>query len=351
MPESSAVVDYEDRSEVSFVETTEVHMMIGLKPTNVAQPSVERPVRRTRQRSNRDDLMLYLLALPGVIFFLVFSYGPMAGIVVAFKNFDISDGIFNSPWNGFQNFAFFFTSNDAPHVLFNTLFLNALFIIGTTVASVWMAIFLNEIRLRTFKRVLQSSLLLPYFMSWVVISMMLQEFIGGISGNPPLVTQWLSAIHLQGIDWYLTPNIWPAILTIVKVWQGAGYLSIIYLAAITSIPEEVYEAARIDGSSSAQMAWRITFPLLIPTILILLLLSVGRIFYGDFGMIYAIVGDNGVLFPTTDVIDTYVFRALREYGDFGMTAAVGLFQSVVGFVLVVIANWVARRYSPDTALF
>jgi putative aldouronate transport system permease protein len=188
-------------------------------------------------------------------------------------------------------------------------------------------------------------------MSWVVISMMLQEFIGGISGNPPLVNQWLSVIHLQGIDWYLTPTIWPSILTLVKVWQGAGYLSIIYLAAITSIPEEVYEAARIDGSSSAQMAWHITFPLLIPTILILLLLSVGRIFYGDFGMIYAIVGDNGVLFPTTDVIDTYVFRALREYGDFGMTAAVGLFQSAVGFVLVVIANWVARRYSPDTALF
>ena len=325
--------------------------MIEVTPTNVAQPSVAQGIRRKRRRRKKDDLMLLFLALPGILFFLVFSYSPMVGIVVAFKNFDISAGIWNSPWNGLQNFVFFFSSNDAARVLLNTLFLNTLFIIGTTLTSVWIAIFLNEIRLRTFKRVLQSSLLLPYFMSWVVISMMLQELLNGISGSPPLFNQWLSLMGLHGIDWFLTPTVWPVILTLVKIWQGSGYLSIIYLAAITSIPEEVYEAARIDGSSSAQTAWRITFPLLIPTILILLLLSVGRIFYGDFGMIYAVIGDNGVLFPTTDVIDTYVFRALRQSGDLGMTAAIGLFQSVVGLVLVVLANWAARRYSPDTALF
>jgi putative aldouronate transport system permease protein len=303
------------------------------------------------KQRRRIDILLYLIALPGILFFLVFSYGPMFGIVVAFKNFDIMQGIVGSPWNGLNNFKFFFTSNDAPHVIFNTLFLNILFIAATTFCSVWLAILLNEIRLRTFKRVVQSVLLLPYFMSWVVISMMVQQILNGMAGNPALLNQWLGAIGLHGLNWFYEPNVWPAILTVIKVWQAAGYISIIYLAAITSIPEDVYEAARIDGASSAQVAWQITLPLLIPTVLIMLLLSIGGIFHGDFGMIYSIIGDNGTLFPTTDVIDTYVFRALRLNGDLGMSAAVGLFQSALGFVMVVFVNWIARRYNDNVALF
>lgn len=299
----------------------------------------------------RESWTLYLLAIPGMVFFLIFSYSPMAGMIVAFKNFNIEQGIWGSPWNGLENFRFFFQSGAAQTVIVNTLFLNTLFIVATTVTSVGLAILINEIRLHAFKRVIQSTIFLPYFMSWVVISLMLQGFLSGIGGQHALMNEFLNVFALPAVDWYNTPSLWPVILTGLKVWQSAGYLSIIYLAAITSIPTDIYEAARIDGASSAQIAWRITLPLLIPTILILLILAVGRIFYGDFGMIYAIIGDNGVLYKTADVIDTYVFRALRVDGDFGQAGAVGLFQSLVGFVLVVIANGVSRRYSEDTALF
>lgn len=308
------------------------------------------PVSRKAMRIH-SDYTLYLLALPGVVFFLIFSYFPMFGIVVAFKDFDVTKGILGSDWNGVQNFVFFFQSTILGRILFNTLFLNVLFILATTFTSVLLAILINEIRLRYLRRFFQSTIFIPYFMSWIVISMILQGFIGGIGGQEPLVNTWLNFIGIPSINWYLQPSVWPVLLTFLKVWQGAGYLSIIYLAAITSISPEIYEAARIDGCSSAQMAWRITVPLLIPTILIMLLLSVGKIFYGDFGMIYSLVGDNGTLFPTTDVIDTYVFRALRESGNLGMTAAVGLFQSVVGLILVLLVNWISRRYSDNTSLF
>lgn len=297
------------------------------------------------------DRTLWLLAVPGVLFFLVFSYAPMLGIVVAFKDFNVTEGILGSPWNGLENFRFFFTSGNAGRVLFNTLFLNVLFIAVTTFCSVWLAILINEIRLRRVKRTLQSVVFLPYFISPIVISIMLQGFLAGIGGQGGVVDDWLGLFNLPSISWYSEPGVWPWVLTVLKIWQLSGYLSIIYLAAITAIPDDVYEAARIDGASSAKIARRITLPLLVPTMIVLLLLSVGRIFYGDFGTIYAIIGDNGTLFPTTDVIDTFVFRALRTSGDLGMTAAVGLFQSVVGFVLVIAATAIIRRYSRESTFF
>ena len=323
--------------------------MLALKPTRKELATL--PLVPSKRHQRPKDLTLYLLALPGVLFFLIFSYAPMVGIVVAFKSFDIAAGVLGSPWNGLENFRFFFQSGTAGQVIFNTLFLNVLFLLATTCSSVLLAILLNEIRLRALKKTLQSMVFLPYFLSAVVVSLMLQSVLSGIGGQSGLLNGWFTILSLPNIDWYNTPAVWPAILTMLKVWQTSGYLSIIYLAAITSIPAEVYEAARMDGSTSVQMAWRITLPLLVPTILILLLLSIGRIFYGDFATIYAIIGDNGTLFQTTDVIDTYVFRALRTSGDLGMTAAVGLFQSVVGFILVLIANLVSRRYSNETTLF
>ncbi|PZF80037.1 ABC transporter permease subunit, partial [Jiangella anatolica] len=166
-----------------------------------------------------------------------------------------------------------------------------------------------------------------------------------------LVNEVFGVFSLPSVSWYSEPGPWPWILTIVKVWQLAGYYSVIYLAAITAVPEEVYEAGVIDGASRAQMAWRITLPFLVPVTVILIMLSIGRIFFGDFGTIYAIIQDNGILFPTTDVIDTYVFRSLRTSGDFGMTAAVGLFQSIVGFVLIAAAALFTRRYSRESSLF
>jgi len=331
-------------------------------PTLTTRPLSQRPPDATDQdrarglaswwrRHRPGDISLYLLALPGVAFFAVFAYVPMAGIIVAFKNFNPVEGILHSPWNGVDNFRFLFTSSELAHVLWNTIFLNALFIVATNVCSIALAVLFNEIHRKAVKRVTQSVILLPYFMSWMVISMMLQQILGGIGGQESLLNSMLDSIGIHGVGWYQTAGPWPAILTVVKVWQGAGYLSVIYLAAITGISEDVYEAAAIDGASRFQMAVRVTLPLLIPTVLIMLILSIGRIFYGDFGMIYAIVGDNGQLFQSTDVIDTYVFRSLRQSGDLGMTAAVGLFQSVVGFFLVITANWIARRHAPDSALF
>ncbi|GAA2758261.1 ABC transporter permease [Actinopolymorpha rutila] len=296
------------------------------------------------------DRSIWLLAVPGIVFFAVFSYAPMVGIVVAFKSYNVSEGILGSPWNGVENFRFFLGSGDAGRVLFNTLFLNSLFLVATTVSSVLLAIFLNEIRLRYVKRLLQSTIFLPYFISPVVVSLMLQGFLQGIGGGGGMVNEWLTSFGLPQVNWYAEPGAWPWILTVLKVWQMSGYLSIIYLATITSIPEEVYEAGRIDGASSRKLAWHITLPMLVPTMLVLLLLNIGRIFYGDFATIYAIVGDNGALFPTTDVIDTYVFRALRTLGDFGMTAAIGLMQSVVGLVFVSVATLLARRYARKSGL-
>lgn len=305
---------------------------------------------RRRRRSLRGNLWVGLLALPAVAFFAVFAYLPMVGLVVAFKDFNVADGVFGSPWNGLDNFRYFFSSGEAGRILLNTLLLNTLFLAATLAAGITLALMLNELRGRFFKRVAQSTIFFPYFVSPIVISIILQVLLAGVGGSGGAVNDALAGFGLPTVDWYSEPGPWPWILTVVKVWQMGGYLSVIFLAAITSIPEEVYEAGAIDGASRAQMAWRITVPLLRPTAAVLLVLGVGRIFYGDFGTIYAIVGDNGTLFPTTDVIDTYVFRSLRQLGDFGTTAAVGLFQSVVGFILVTAAVLIQRRYAKESSV-
>ncbi|MEU6852340.1 ABC transporter permease subunit [Actinacidiphila alni] len=319
-----------------------------------APPASPRKASRGAVRGRRrvhGRAALVLLALPATAFFVVFSYAPLAGLAVAFKNFSISDGVFGSPWNGLDNFRFFFDSGDARRILWNTLSLNVLFIAATTVCALGLAVMINEIRFRYLRKFLQSSVFLPYFISPVVVSIMLQGLLAGVGGQGGAVNKMLNIFALPSVSWYSEPGAWPWILTVVKVWQMSGYLSVIYLAAITAIPVEVYEAAAIDGASRWRMALRITVPLLAPTTVTLLMLSVGRIFYGDFGTIYAIIGDNGTLFSTTDVIDTYVFRSLRQNGDFGMTAAIGLFQSVVGLVFVLVTTFVARRFGRDTRVF
>ncbi|WP_343448533.1 ABC transporter permease [Micromonospora oryzae] len=293
---------------------------------------------------------LLLLAAPGVCYFAVFAYLPMAGLVVAFKDFNIREGIFGSPWNGLANFRYFFETGDAPRIVFNTLFLNGLFLAATLAWGLLLALMLNEIRLHLFKRVAQSVVFFPYFVSPIVISVMLQVLLAGVGGEGGALNDALSVLHLPEVSWYTEPGAWPWILTVVKVWQLGGYLSVIFLAAITAISPDVYEAGVIDGASRARMAFSITVPLLRPTAAVLLVLGIGRIFYGDFATIYAIVGDNGVLFSTTDVIDTYVFRALRSLGDFGTTAAVGMFQGLVGLVFVTAALIIQRRYARESSL-
>jgi putative aldouronate transport system permease protein len=259
-----------------------------------------------------------------------------------------AQGIFGSAWAGFDNFKFFFGSDDWLRVTLNTLFLNLLFLTMELAVALLLAIFLNEIGSLLFKKLAQSLILMPYFISWLVVSMMTFALFNTTDG---LINHQLQSMGIPGPAWYNEPAYWPALLTFIRTWKFAGYYSIIFLAAMTAISSEYYEAARIDGATRLQQMRFITLPLLIPTAIILALLGLGRIFFGDFGMIYAIVGDNGVLFPTTDVIDTFAFRALRQLGNFGMASAVVLYQAVFGLVCVLVFNWLTKKIEPEARLF
>ncbi|WP_152401437.1 ABC transporter permease [Paenibacillus cellulositrophicus] len=291
---------------------------------------------------------LYVLALPGLLFLIVFAYVPMAGHLIAFKQYRLADGIWGSKWIGFDNFKFFFMGSDWYKVTFNTIFLNGLFIVCGLGIALLLAIFLSEIQNALYKKIAQSLIFMPYFISWLVVSMMVFAFLNMTDG---ILNRTLAANGLDPKNWYLMPSIWPAVLTIVYVWKFAGYYSIIFLAAIAGISGEYYESARIDGATRFQQIIHITLPLIRNVVIVLALLGVGRIFYGDFGMIYGIVGDTAPLYPTTDVIDTYSYRALRQLGDFGKSSAVIMYQSVMGLVTIIIFNALAKRIDNDASLF
>ncbi len=293
---------------------------------------------------------LYLLALPGLLFFLIFNYLPMVGLYIAFIDYNPIAGLFGfaSKFVGLFNFKFFFTSNDWLFVTFNTLFLNALFISTGLVVQIFMAVGLNELASRPFKRTAQTLMYLPNFLSWTVVSVFSIALFSSDSG---LFNNILRTFGLPTIDFYQNAAVWPPLLIALRLWKGAGFGTVIYLSTISSINQELYEAAIIDGASRLQCITRITLPLLRSTTVMLLILSIGGIFYGDFGMIYALVGDNPLLRGTTDVIDTFVYRALRLNNDYGMSSAVGLFQSAIGFVMVISANAITRKLDQDSALF
>ena len=290
----------------------------------------------------------YMMAVPGILYFFVFSYLPLVGIILAFKNFNIQDGILGSPWVGLKNFEFYFLSDTAWRTTRNTLVLNMLFIFCGLLFQMGYALMLNEMVSKLFKKLFQSFMFLPYFISWVIASTFVMNLFGS---NYGIVNELLEAIGMERVQWFYNAKYWPAILTGLSLWKNTGFGVIIYLAVITGIDIKLYEAAELDGANRFQKIRYITLPYLIQTAIILVLLAIGKIFYGDFGMIYSIVGDNGMLLETTDVIDTYVFRALRNSGDFGMSTAIGLYQSVVGFMLVFASNALARKYQSDSALF
>lgn len=288
------------------------------------------------------------LTLPAVAWFLVFAYAPMLGLVIAFQKYSPAKGIFGSEFVFLDNFRFFFGSQDFVRVTVNTLVLNTLFILATNFVAILMAIALSEIKNKYFKKVSQSVIILPHFISWTVVALLIEAFLKTEGG---FVNNILATFGAEPIKFMQTPELWPAILTILRVWQGAGYSSIVYLAAITGFDQSMYEAARVDGATRLQCITRITLPLLRPTVVLLLLMAVGKIFNGDFGMVYAIVGNNTLLYPTTDIIDTYVYRQLMEQSNMGMSSAVGLWQSIMGFIMVVIMNKVTKKIDSDSALF
>lgn len=291
---------------------------------------------------------LYLMAVPALIPLVMFSYIPMYGIQIAFRNYNFVEGITHSPWVGMKNFEFFFRSKFFPQITFNTLFINFMCIGLGIVTQVTVAILLNEVVGKRLKKAFQTAMFFPYFISWIVVDAFME---GLLSERYGLVNNIIRSFGGEGIAWYNEAAIWPAILIIASLWKALGYNSVIYLARITGIDQELYEAARIDGANKWQEITRITLPLLKPTIILLLLMSLGNMFRGDFGMIYALVGDNGMLLPTTEIIDTYVYRAMRFDAQYGMAAAVGLFQSVMGFVLVLFSNYLVRKHDKDLAIF
>ena len=275
----------------------------------------------------------------------------MGGIIIAFKDYNVVDGIFGSPWAGLRNFEFLIRSGILRRITFNTLYLNTLFIISGLITQVGIALLINEVRNKYFKRVSQALLLLPFFISWVIVGTISLYLFGTNVGFLNTIRGW---VGLDPINWYQSPQYWRTILTFSHIWKNIGWGSIIYLAAIVGVDQEIYESAQLDGCNKPQQIRYITLPCIAPTISIMMLLAIGRIFYGDFGMIYNMVRQNVLLFSTTDIIDTYVFRALRGGGgggQFAMAGAAGFVQSTMGFITVLIANKIVSMFNKDNALF
>lgn len=289
-----------------------------------------------------------LMALPALLILFIFNYLPMAGIVIAFKRFRANLGFFGSPWVGLQNFSFFFKSQDAWRITRNTMAYNAVFIILGLVISVAFALMLFELTSRAVLKLYQTVFFFPYFLSWVVVGYVLYAFLNMQYG---LLNGLLHALGSQQVQWYIRPGYWPFILVLMNLWKSVGYFSVIYYAGLMGIDKELFEACVIDGANKWQTITRISVPLLSPLMIALLILQIGRIFYADFGLFYNLPRDIGTLYPTTDVIDTYVFRSLRVTGEIGMSSAANFYQALVGFTLVVVSNGVVRRISPEHALF
>lgn len=290
---------------------------------------------------------LYLLLLPAIIFIIIFAYLPMIGVVIAFEDYDPIKGFFGSKFVAVENFKFFFSSSSWLQVTINTIYLNVLFIITGTIVSVFIAVAMSEISDGIFKKVSQTLMTLPYFVSWATIALFAVAFFStnGVINNA------ITSLGGEPISFYATPDVWPLSFVLIRIWKGGGWGAIVYMASLLSIDKETIEAAQMDGASHLQIIMKIKLPLISPMIVLMTILSIGNIFKGDFGMIYPFIGDNALLYPTTDVIDTYVFRALRTFTNYGRTAAIGLYQSVMGFVLVLVANALAKRYSPESAIF
>lgn len=293
--------------------------------------------------------VLCLMCLPAILFFLIFSYIPMPGAYIAFTNFNYAKGIFGSDFVGLNNFKFLFTSGKITMLTRNTLLYNLAFIIIGNTLQIFVAILLNEIRSKYFKKFSQTLMFLPYFISAVLVGLLVYNLLNFDYGFLNSIIRELDGTPLK---LYSNKYVWPFIIVLIQLWQQTGYGSIVYFAAIMGIDAEIVEAARVDGVNAFQKIRYIILPSLKPTIIILLLFSMGSILKGNFGLFYNIIGSsNSMLFPTTDIIETYVFRTMMNNFNFTQASAVGLYQSVFGFAVVMLCNWVVKRIDSDYALF
>lgn len=310
-----------------------------------------RPPHRTGVFSDfrtRRTLSLFSMTLPAVLHLFVFAYLPMIGIIVAFQRYRIRDGIFGSQWIGLKNFEFLVRNKQVLEVVRNTVLLNLLFIVVGTIVSIVIALLIFEIYTHFFTKYYQTTLFFPAFISWVVVTYFVYALFSSDNG---LVNTLLQRFGQQPVNWYSHPEYWPFILLASSVWKGAGAGSLLYLAGMLGIDPQYYEAARMDGASKWQEIRFITLPLLAPVVVIQLLIAIGYIFNSDFGLFFLVPRDQTVLYPTTNVLDTFLYRALRDLGSVGMASAAGLLKSVLGFCLVVFANWMVRRWDSEKSLF
>lgn len=294
-------------------------------------------------------LPLYIMALPALVYLFINNYLPLTGMVVAFKDFDYSKGIYGSDWAGFRNFLFLFKNSVAFIITRNTILYNVAFIIINTFLGILVAILLSEVTSKKALKVYQTVILLPYLFSIVIISYLVFAFLSTDVGfiNKGI----LEPLGKSTISWYNESKYWPIILPIVNTWKSFGFQATIYYANVISIDKSYYEAAQLDGASKLQQVRYITLVLLKPVIIMMILLAVGKIFYSDFGLFYQVTQNSGAIYSTTNTIDTYVYRTLIQTGDVGMPAAAGVYQSVVGFLIVLITNLLLRKISPEDSLF
>lgn len=291
---------------------------------------------------------LFAMITPAVVLVFVMQYIPMTGLVLAFKSYRYDLGIFRSPWNGLENFRYLFASGTGWLITRNTILYNLLNLITSQLLAVIVAIFISEIHRKYFKKITQTVILLPYFISWVVVGVFVFSLFNYETG---LIDSLIAAAGGEKINFYMEPQLWPWIICAFNAWKWTGYNSVIYIAAITGVDAEINEAAAIDGATISQRIRYITIPSIRPTLITMILLQVGRILRGDFEMFYQIVGNNGQLYNATDVIDTYVFRSLLSNPDIGMTAAATFYQSVLCFVIIMVVNAIVKKIDADYALF
>jgi len=292
---------------------------------------------------------LYLMSLPALIYLFINNLLPLYGLQIAFRKLDYTKGVFNGDFVGFDNFKFLFATSDAWVMTRNTVLYNLLFMVVGTVLSIAVAILFNEVRNKIASRIYQTAILIPYIISMVVVSYLAYAFLSSESGF--INNGILKVFGKESISWYTEAKYWPFILLIISQWKGLGYSILMYLTNIMSISTDYYEAAAIDGASRWKQIKAITLPQLKPTFMMLTILSIGRMFYSDFGLFYQIPRNSGPLYSVTTTIDTYVFRALMKLGNVSMSSAAGFYQSVVGFILILGSNLIIRKVSKENAIF
>ena len=297
----------------------------------------------------KDDRALYVMALPTVIFLIIFAYTPMIGLVMAFQDYNVNLGMFGSKFVGFANFKYLFTTTDAWIITRNTVCYNLVFMVVNNCLAMAMAMLLSELTARRYAKVLQTVYMLPYFLSWTVVAIVVTAFLDRDKG---LVNQIIKAMGGAGkTNWYQQKALWPFLLVGLNAWKGVGYGTVLYLAVISGISHDFYEAAVLDGATKLQQAWYITLPQLRMVLCISIILAMGSIFRADFGLFYSVTLNSGRIYAVTDVIDTYIYRGLTKLANVGMSTAAGMYQSVVGLIMVLIANKVVTKIDPDSAMF